>query len=482
MKKTFIFSFITLFSVALYSQNEIDALRYSLINYGGSARFTALSGAYGAVGADFSSLSQNPAGIALYRKSEFVITPVISANNTTSSYLGDVRDNYRTTGYLGNVGFVFSQPLNGQAGPLVQMQFGFGINQMSKFSNWLTVSGFNTQNSLLTGYVNDLNNGSDWDDFGSGLAYDVNLIYNDSISPTFQRWAYDMEYELEHGGGIKQTKTTETRGSSNETVLSAGANIADKLFLGITFGFPYIRYEETSTYSEEDTEDQNSYFTSFTRNEYLNTRGSGFNFKAGFIFVPVEFIRIGGAIHTATNYYNMSDTYYTSMTSSFSGGERYSEDSPNGYYDYELKTPLRAMGSIAFLLGKYGLISADYEYIDYSQATLRAYDYNFFNENDAIRTQYTSANNFRFGAELKSGIVALRGGYNIYGSPYKNAGSVGERTGYSFGLGVREKAYFADFAYNHSNSEVNYYLYNAAPASSNQIRTNAYTLTLGFRF
>lgn len=481
MKKTFIILISTFFSFALSAQNENDALRYSLINYGGTARFAGMSGAYGAVGADFSSLSQNPAGIALYRKSEFSITPVLSSNNTTSNFLTQSNYNSRTTGYLGSVGYIYSQNLKGQAGPLVNIQFGFGLNQMSRFNNAMTISGFNDQNSLLTGYVEDVNAGSDWDDFGSGLAYDVNLIYKDSISPSNQRWAFDMEYALGHGGGVKQTKTTETRGSTNETVLSAGANISDKLFLGITFAFPYIRYEETSTYTEEDSKNANDYYNSFNRYEYLNTRGAGFNFKAGFIFMPVEFLRIGGAIHTPTNYYNMSDSYYTSMNSNFTG-EQYSGNSPDGYFEYELKTPLRALGSVAVLLGKYGLISADYEYIDYSEANLQAHDYSFSSENNAIRTQYTTANNLRLGAEFKAGIVAFRGGYSFYGTPFRDTGNTGDRNGYSFGIGVREKAYFVDFAYNHSNSETNYYLYSSAPKSNNQIKTNAYSLSMGFRF
>jgi hypothetical protein len=478
MKKTFAILITTLFSFVALAQNENDALRYSLLNYGGTARFAGLSGAYGAVGADFSSLSQNPAGIGLYRKSEFSITPVVSSNNTTSNYLNQSFENSRTTMYLGNVGYVFSQNLRGQAGPLVNIQFGFGLNQLSRFSNRMTMSGFNNSNSLLSTYVDEVNytgaEPNNWDNFGAGLAYDVNLIFYDSIN---SRWAADME-----SGGIQQIKTVETSGSLNETVLSAGANISDKLFLGITFAFPYIRYEEYSIYTEEDTENSNSYFNSFQKNDYLYTRGSGFNFKAGFIFMPVEFLRIGGAIHTPTNFYTMSDSYHSTMNSYFTGGEHYYDYSPDGYFEYELNTPFRAQGNIAVLFGKYGLISADYEYIDYSDASLRAFDYSFSDENNAIRTQYTAANNLRLGAEIKSGIVALRGGYSFSGTPFRDSGNTGDRNGYSFGIGVRDKGYFVDFAYNHSNMEAKYYLYGTAPESTNRIRTNAYSLSMGFRF
>ena len=467
-----------IFTSTLNAQNENDALRYSLINYGGTGRFAGLSGAYGAVGADFSSLSQNPAGIGLYRRSEFTITPVVSSNNTTTNYINHSIDDSRTTMYLGNVGYVFSQNLRGQAGPLFQVQFGFGINQLSRFNNFMTLSGYNNSNSLMTTYVDDVNNSgtapAEWDAFGAGLAYDVDLIFADTIN---NRWAADMEY-----GGIQQTKTVETRGSTNETVLSLGANISDKLFLGMTFAFPYIRYEEISNYTEDDTKNTNNYYNSFTRYEYLNTRGTGFNFKAGFIYMPVEYLRIGGAIHTPTNYYNMSDSYSASMNSYFEGGVHYSENSPDGYFDYELKTPFRAMGSIAVILGKYGLISADYEYLDYSQAKLSSYNYSFYDENDAIRSEYTSSNNFRFGAELKAGIGALRGGYSFSGTPFVGAGTKGERTGFSCGAGIRDKSYFIDFSYNHCSMDANYYLYSTAPVSNNQVKTNSYSLTFGFRF
>jgi hypothetical protein len=198
--------------------------------------------------------------------------------------------------------------------------------------------------------------------------------------------------------------------------------------------------------------------------------------------MPVKFIRIGGAVHTSTNYYNMSDFYYASMSSSFRGGEYYSDRSPDGFYDYELKTPLRALGSIAVLLGKYGLITADYEYIDYANSSLWAYDYSFINENNAIETQYTSANNLRFGAEVRASIFTLRGGYGMYGTPYKGESTMGERTGYSFGIGMRKNGMIIDFAYNHSSFEGNYYMYSGAPPSNNLVKTNLYSLTLGYRY
>ena len=166
---------------------------------------------------------------------------------------------------------------------------------------------------------------------------------------------------------------------------------------------------------------------------------------------------------------------------SSSTATRFDATSPDGSYDYRITTPMRAIGSLAFVIGQYGVISADYEYVDYSTAQLHASDYSFIDENNTIRSAYTAANNFRFGTEWKAGIYAFRGGYSINGSPYKGGSTFGASTGYSFGFGIHDKDYFVDFAYNHRSLEDNFYLYSYAPASKNTYKINNYSFTLGFK-
>lgn len=66
-----VIGFVCSFSIWSIAQNEEDVLRYSQIEFSGTARYVGLGGAYGAIGADFSSLSSNPAGIGVYKRSEF---------------------------------------------------------------------------------------------------------------------------------------------------------------------------------------------------------------------------------------------------------------------------------------------------------------------------------------------------------------------------------------------------------------------------
>ena len=70
------------------AQNEVDALRYSRLDFGGTARSQAIGGAQTALGADAGNLSGNPAGLGLYRRSEFSFTPGISFGNTSSAVDG----------------------------------------------------------------------------------------------------------------------------------------------------------------------------------------------------------------------------------------------------------------------------------------------------------------------------------------------------------------------------------------------------------
>ena len=70
------------------AQNVDDALRYSQIFYGGTARFMSMGGAFTALGGDISSLSQNPAGLGVFRSSELTITPQLFHIKTNAGFNG----------------------------------------------------------------------------------------------------------------------------------------------------------------------------------------------------------------------------------------------------------------------------------------------------------------------------------------------------------------------------------------------------------
>ncbi|MCF8233388.1 MAG: hypothetical protein K9G67_04415 [Bacteroidales bacterium] len=485
--------FSSLLLTTAHAQNEVDALRYSQTSFYGTARYMSMGGAFGALGADFSTLSTNPAGIGLYKSSELTFTPSISFSNIDATYNGSMREGTREKFNFTNLGLVMTQDIMGKS-KWKNFQFGIGMNRMHNFNHNYLISGVNDQNSMADVFAR-LANGTNFevieeDPYGD-YAFDLNPAWWTFLIDTLG--GPSSYVSTAPDGPIQQTKYINNSGSMNEVVMAFGANYNDRLYIGASFGFPYIRYSSSSTYTERKlNKDQDpGEFREFERTQDLETRGTGFNFKLGIIARPVNWLRVGGSIQTPTYYSSVSDEWQESYFTRFDTPDSqnnytYYEESPLGTYDYDLKTPMRASGSIGIIFGRAGLISADYEYVDYSNAKLSAPDYDFISENDAIQAKYTSTHNIRLGTEWRYGPFSIRGGYAIYGSPYSNNSNDGERNYYSFGLGYREKVFFADLAWVHESSEEDYYLYGYEDITVNPSKlesmTDLFMLTFGFRF
>ena len=86
--KRYLFFICLLISVQnVFSQEPADALRYSWITSGGSARQQAIGGAMTSLGGDISATFVNPAGLGFYRTGDIVITPGYNFLNNKSTYL-----------------------------------------------------------------------------------------------------------------------------------------------------------------------------------------------------------------------------------------------------------------------------------------------------------------------------------------------------------------------------------------------------------
>ena len=230
------------------------------------------------------------------------------------------------------------------------------------------------------------------------------------------------------------------------------------------------------------------YFDSFRFREFNRTRGVGYTGKFGIILKPIHMLRIGASVHLPT-YYRLTDEKFTDMYSTWDSNTGFPDESassPNGVYDYRLNTPFRFNGNAAVVLGKIAIISAGYEYVDYSEARLSAYDYKFFDENDRIRSKFQAAHNISTGAELRLGMLYLRGGLQYRMSPYYDTRNNAETLIYSGGIGVRSKGISFDLSYAYSTYTEVYGLYEITPGQSassiNSMTGNNLMMTLGFKF
>jgi hypothetical protein len=485
MKKIMIIGILLAGSLLAKAQNEVDALLFSQSYYQGTARSMAMGGAFGALGADFSALSTNPAGLGLYRSSEFTFTPEISTGKTASTYNTMFGEDSRTNLGISNLGFVLTNPVapGSTSTPWKYYQFAFGMNRTNSFNNRSFIRGDNPNNSLVDVYLDEV-----WDyypdEIENAFPFDIYPAWYVYVIDTFSVngfWDYTSPVPQ---GGIRQQQLKKSWGSNSEWLFSGAANLNDRVFFGATLGMPYIRYFEETRYTEYDVADTIPFFDNWNYNETRETRGWGINLKLGVIAWPVDWLRVGAAFHTPTYFYGLKDVWYTSTDAQL-GPDYNRKDSPTGEYEYELSSPMKAIGSIAFIIGKYGSVSADYEIVDYSNMKLRAQDYNFNLENDAIDDLYGSTANIRLGTEWRVTNFSFRGGYSIYGSPYAQ-GNEDEYKSYTLGVGYGERDFSLDLAYVHGERSRNYYLYSTENFSTSPIAqtftNNQFVLTARFRF
>ena len=488
MKKIIFSLSFSLLAFMASAQNDVDALRYSTTKLIGTARFMAMGGAFGSLGADFSTLSSNPAGLGLYKKSEAMITPGFFIGRTNSDYGGSRSNDARHNFNLGNLGFVFTSP-GKENSMLKNFQFAIGINRINNFNNRMLMEGSNNGTSIVDTFVDDANgiNVNDIRNNNNGqYSFDLLPAWNTYMIDTIPGSTNQYYGPVPPGSQIYQRKEINSWGSMNEFLFALGANLSDRVYIGGTFAFPYLRYNEESNYTEKDRDNNLNDFDELQIQENLRTRGSGFNMKFGLIVRATDFFRFGASVHSPTWYNNMNDSWSASYSTHFDNNDSYSHQTPVGNYDYQLETPWKAIGSASFILWRMALISAEYEYVDYSASKLRARDYDFYDENKAIQQKYTQTHNIRLGSEVRINHFALRAGFGYSSNPFVNDINNAEKYYYSGGFGFRDKHFFVDLAYMRSRSTEDYYFYGSENVSvnpvSNQLISNNVILTLGVRY
>jgi hypothetical protein len=476
MKKIVLIGIAIILSQYIIAQNEVDVLRYSRSQIGGTARSIGFGGAVGSLGADFASLNVNPAGIGLYQKSELEITPTFYVSSVKAS-MGDLttsgfKDNFN----LNSVGLVRVRDLGADKG-WKYFQISMGLNRINNYNHFYEITNDNTKNSLITDYQNQAYGimPNELDKFSTDLAW-YNFLLDDTIRVNGGVLAYTSPLE---NGGARQALKKITWGSAHEMSIALGSNFSDIFYIGGSMNFPLIRYFETSNYSEEDLADTIADFQKFTLDQNLETHGSGVNFKLGFIYRPSGFLRMGLAFHSPS-YLNLSDEYSSMITRYWDNGQSTKKSSPGGVYDYEITTPMKILGSLTLTPTKNILISGDAEYINYSNGNLKASDYAFFEENAAVRDKYKPTVNLRGGAELKLNPMAFRAGIGYYGSPYQDELNEADLWVVSAGLGYRENSFFFDLGFSYTLKNEDYYLYDSRIIDPASLVYNNYRLALTF--
>ena len=465
-----------------FAQNASDVLRYSYIQPRGTARFVGAGGAFGALGAEFGAISQNPAGLALFRTNELTLTPSLHFANTAANIAGGtaINDDKSKFGF-DNIGLVFNT--NPEGKHWKTFNFGIGYNRQADYNYALYYEG-DAAGSIMNGFFSEANAGN-LDPFGSALASNANAIYQDVDG----NLTYD--FAGNQNAMVNRSHAVTTTGRMNEMAISFAGNYDERLMVGATVGVPFVNYSLEGEYIESDPSAGVEFFDKLTYTEYLRSSGVGVNLKLGVIYKVSQALRLGAAFHTPTAL-SLTDSYSNTFSYDYTDGNGSTigeiQNSPDGTSDYKLRTPWRASASAGLVVKKFGFLSADVEWVDYA-----ANRYNFTADvasqdnqqyeravNSDIQRSYQQAMNVRLGGELVLDEFRLRGGFNLLGKPEE--GSTGFNTGVSAGAGVRGKSFFLDVGWRRGQGKGSVQPYENAPVASTKVVTNDFLLTLGFKF
>lgn len=481
-------------AVIARAQDAADALRYSFTSPMGTARSMGFGSALGSVGGDFTSLSVNPAGIGIYRRGEFMFSPSLKVNKITGQYLNDVYDESNTRFNFNNVGAVLTYAATGRdynRSYWKTISFGIGLNRLADFSRDITYGGLMKDTGLRGSSFSEvfaddanLNPNSQTDQTSLAyLGYETYLTNQDSLGfYTIADWST----------GLNQLKSVRERGGINELVFSLGGNYEEKFFFGATLGVPFVNYTRKASFEEKNAVNgPGSDFSSFVYTTDLKTTGAGVNLKLGAIIKPIDAFRIGIAIHTPT-LYSLNDVSNRNIVTELRNPtQQYKANNPENRFDYKLRTPWKVVLSGTAMLGKFGFLSADYEYTDY--ASMR-YDFGpqfrsaDVERNRIISRTYQGASALRVGGELRMNTLYLRAGYGYYGNPYKATDVGFTRQDFSGGIGLRDDNVFLDLGFTHTAYDERERPYAVAtpgvivPTATVQNRLNNAVLTIGWKF
>lgn len=489
--------------IALSGQNAWDALRFSHLNYQGTARSMALGNAVTALGGDFGSIMLNPAASAVYPYSEITITPSLTTQFSEVSYNHQATNDRYTRGGISNIGYVGTLG----TGPF-SLSFAAGYNKVQDFTLRTSVRLDNAKASWLTPVATmtdgikytDLETTDDYNPYyesnapwRSILAWNTYLL--DPLPGTNNQYIAATENlngeEISVGGLLNQRFIKESKGNMGEYFLNMGANINNRFFAGYSLVFRNIYYwtYEKFTETSQNPKDFDTGFSSFSHLYDQISTGIGFNMKLGIIAIPFKNFRLGASV-TSPTWTTLTDEWQEQMTANFVEGSE-STRSPVGSYSYNVRTPWRFNAGVAYTFGKFGLISIDYEGVDYRTMKMgKRYDrWAFEKDNEAIRNgsdvfRFRCAHNFRAGAEIRiAQIIAIRGGYSFYGSPERSFEPTHMASG---GLGFRANKCFADAGFSYRLGETEgFSLYDTGDKQIPGLNTLSrlrIVLTFGVRF
>ena len=413
---------------------------FSKESINGTARFNGMSGAFGALGGDISAIETNPAGAAVFTKSEFSASVNLKTIKTNASFYGINMQSENDKFDLSQAGGVMVFQSNNQNSGWGKFALAFNYQVLNDFENFWMAKG------------------------------------NSGSAPISDVYDPNLDYDISEGHYFENL----TDGNTKKYTFSLAAEYNSNLMVGFSLN-TYDTHYYQNVLTEEYNKDTAGIKFDISQNQELNTYGSGISLNFGLISKATDNLRLGLAYQSPI-WYALSEEFLEFDAAIFENNINITNEYPindtysgTSGYDYNLKTPSKITGSIAYIFDKSGLISLDYIYKDYSNIKLSKG--NFTNENKTFKSDLEGSGELRIGTEWRFGPMSVRGGYHYEKNPYKYAYSTDDIDGFSVGAGFKFRGGKLDVSYQKDTNTAAYSFYNNASVNAAELDINTSKVT-----
>ena len=457
--KHILFASVLMASMTATAQETYQDTKLAAPQLTGTARYIGMGGAMEALGADISTISSNPAGVGLFRKSQVSLSAGVIAQSGAENYTEYQGAHIDFNGKKSHptfdqAGFVWSPKFKGNS----WMNLAFNYHKSTDFGQIL-----NAAASLSGASQNKITAAKHYEKVDGWTSVDANYGGYNNNSGNYQNGLLNVDEngELAYAEANKYVFGQYQHGYIGDYDFNISGSINNRVWLGLTVGIHDVHYNSNSLYSE-DLVDGN-YTESF---EQLKITGTGFDVKGCVIFRPVEDspFRIGAYFNSPIFYdltlsgdndvtmdgkntpatYN--DAQGVAQPCYFKGDKGQSID-----YDFRLNTPWKVGVSMGHTVGNFLALGATYEYAWFDHMDNRVKDGGYYDDwyggyyetsssDDAMnadtRANLKGVSIFKIGAEIKPvDMFSIRLGYN-YVSPMFRDGAYRDQTIGSNGVDV----------------------------------------------
>lgn len=498
MKKILLQLFIVLLYFSSFAQettvSEIMSLTVENIN--GTARYRGLSGAFGALGGDLSSLNQNAAGSIFFNNNFATGTISNYSRKNSASYFGTRSKENDSTLDINQAGAVFVFKNLDEKSDWKKFAIALNYENTNDSRNSTFISGVNPNNSIGNYFVNSAQGielgilrNFDFTELSfqeqqAYLGFDTYVF--DPINNNNNNTSYFSNVPI--GGNYYQENQTITDKLNGKITLNTSAAYKDKLFFGINLNYNTVDIQKSSLVYERNNNSLNdigSTITDILFENDIRTYGYGLSLNLGVIAMPIKNFRLGISYDSPT-WYRLRDELTQGVTTrSINNPDNISQPQSLQptivYLPYRIQTPSRFTGSAAYIFGKRGLLSVDISSKNYADTRIKPKnDPTYFPLNSFMDNQLQNAIDFRLGGEYKIKQVSLRGGYRFEESPYKNNELFGDLKGFSLGGGYSFDEHRIDIAFSHDYRRISSSLISSGMNDLARVSQNNNTVTISY--